>query len=361
MTKKRRYSGQQKQPENSKKKNEKRTKNVSKGDGAGDNNNSPDHLSSTLSSALASCNSVLYGDILKDLHNPSDCDKMPKINENVDEPNDPEQNPPVSAMQTMSTTPQTNPPPWVELIVKTMSAIEAKITDLDKKISVVDEQVKKLDRVEKKMNTFDKKISDITSNLNRGFEETGRLIEELQSRSDGMEFGLDKLEEALSKVQLENKRLKDEMVDLKSRSMRDNLLFSNIPETTNETPRDTEKILRDFLKNTVKMDVNIVDNIQFDRVHRIGGSRSPRVIVAKFNQFQQRQLVREQSKNLRGTNFYINEQYPPEIVAERKELSRIMKRKREEGHNVRLVYNKLYVDNRLYRPDSDAQRNNAAK
>ena len=83
MTKKRRYSGQQKQPENSKKKNEKGTKNVSKGDGAGDNNNSPDHLSSTLSSALASCNSVLYGDILKDLHNPSDCDKMPKINEKL--------------------------------------------------------------------------------------------------------------------------------------------------------------------------------------------------------------------------------------------------------------------------------------
>ena len=94
MTKKRRYSGQQKQPENSKKKNEKGTKNESKGDDA----DSPDHLSSTLSSALASCNSVLYGDILKDLYNPSDCDKMPKINENVDEPNDPEQNPPVSAM-----------------------------------------------------------------------------------------------------------------------------------------------------------------------------------------------------------------------------------------------------------------------
>ena len=113
MTKKRRYSGQQKQPENNKQEKEKgHKKNVNKGDGAGNTKNSPDHLSSTLSSALASCNSVLYGDILKDLYNPSDCDKMPKINENVDEPNDPEQNPPVSAMQTMSTTPQTNPPPW---------------------------------------------------------------------------------------------------------------------------------------------------------------------------------------------------------------------------------------------------------
>ena len=74
------------------------------------------------------------------------------------------------------------------------------------------------------MNTSDKNINDITSNLNRGFVETCKLIEELQSRSNGMGFGLDKLK-ALRKVQLENKRLKDEMIDLESRSMADNLLY----------------------------------------------------------------------------------------------------------------------------------------
>ena len=69
MTKKRRYNGQQKQPENNKQKKKKATKKVNKGDGAGNTNNSPDHMSNTLSSVLASCNSVLYGDILKYLYN----------------------------------------------------------------------------------------------------------------------------------------------------------------------------------------------------------------------------------------------------------------------------------------------------
>ena len=157
-------------------------------------------------------------------------------------------------------------------------------------------------------------------------------------------------------VETENKKLKDDVVDLKSRSMRDNLLFSNIPETQNETSKDTEHILRQFLKTDLRMEETQINSVKFDRVHRIAGSRTPRVIVAKFNEYQQRQLVRGMSKNLRGTNFYINEQYPPEVVSERKELIRIMKRKREEGHEVRLVYNKLYVDNRLYRPNANPPR-----
>ena len=66
-------------------------KNVNKGDGADNTNNSLDHLSSALSSALASCNSVLNVDVLKDLNNslsnfPSD--KLPKMNENNDEQSD---------------------------------------------------------------------------------------------------------------------------------------------------------------------------------------------------------------------------------------------------------------------------------
>lgn len=48
-------------------------------------------MSNTLSSVLASCNSVLYGDILKYLYNSKSnfpTDKRPKMNENVDESSD---------------------------------------------------------------------------------------------------------------------------------------------------------------------------------------------------------------------------------------------------------------------------------
>lgn len=77
------------------------------------------------------------------------------------------------------------------------------------------------------------------------------------------------------------------MLYLESRSMMDNLLYLKIPETTDKSPGVTEKnpaIL--FVKITLKMDVNIFENIKFDRVQRISRSRVSRVIVAKFNKFQ---------------------------------------------------------------------------
>ena len=90
--------------------------------------------------------------------------------------------------------------------------------------------------------------------------------------------------------------------------------------------------------------------MKFDRVHRIAGQEKPRAIVAKFHEFKQRQDVKMRSKELKGTRFYINEQFPPEVHEQRKELLRVMKSKRDQGHRVRLVYNKLYIDNVLYKP-----------
>jgi hypothetical protein len=85
-------------------------------------------------------------------------------------------------------------------------------------------------------------------------DETNKLISDLQDKSKGLEFGMGKLEESLRAVETENKKLKDDTVDLKFRSMRNNLLFSNIPERRNETPVETERVLRDFMEKNLKMD-----------------------------------------------------------------------------------------------------------
>ena len=66
--------------------------------------------------------------------------------------------------------------------------------------------------------------------------------------------------------------------------------------------------------------------------------------------FKQHQNVKGKSRALKGTNYYINEQFPPEINSERNELVKVMKEKRQQGHKTRLVYNKLYVDDILYKP-----------
>lgn len=70
--------------------------------------------------------------------------------------------------------------------------------------------------------------------------------------------------------------------------MRDNLIFSGIDEVTDETP-DKKELLRRFLKEKLRMTSEMIDAIRFDRVHRMGGQGRPRMTVAKFNDFKQRQ------------------------------------------------------------------------
>lgn len=56
---------------------------------------------------------------------------------------------------------------------------------------------------------------------------------------------------------------------MKARSMRDNLIFTKIPEVDNETNEQTERSLRRF--NTEKLNLNQerVKLIEFERVHGI--------------------------------------------------------------------------------------------
>ena len=66
-------------------------------------------------------------------------------------------------------------------------------------------------------------------------------------------------------------------------------------------------------------------------------------LCRKFCDFKQRQNVRGKSRALKGTNYYNKEQFPPEINSESKELVKVMKEKRQQGHKTRLVYRCHYT------------------
>ena len=81
-----------------------------------------------------------------------------------------------------------------------------------------------------------------------------------------------------------NHELREEIHRLQTRSMKDNLLFSGLPETPSpdghEDVQQTEIIISDFIKN--KLQIN--ENIPLQVAHRFKRGRDgrPRSIVAKF-------------------------------------------------------------------------------
>lgn len=78
----------------------------------------------------------------------------------------------------------------------------------------------------------------------------------------------------------------------------------------------------------MKLAQNIVDDMKFERVHRIGANTDRnrcRNIVAKFSLFKERELVRKQWKPLQGSDYYVREQFPKEVNDKRRQLLPRMK------------------------------------
>ena len=107
--------------------------------------------------------------------------------------------------------------------------------------------------------------------------------------------------------------------------------------------------------------LSITDDITFDRVHRVGpaSAKKPRPIVAKFHYHKQREQIRQKGYAERDTlkllDLGVGVQLPKEIRETRKLLYPVMKREEKRGKTVRLVSDRLYINNVLYNPDNDPE------
>ncbi|KAJ8408800.1 hypothetical protein AAFF_G00246180 [Aldrovandia affinis] len=107
--------------------------------------------------------------------------------------------------------------------------------------------------------------------------------------------------------------------------MRDNLIFKGIPEKKDENP---EAVIRNFMQKEMKMTSEQVNKISVARAHRMGRKNEqnnyPRVIVAKFDFFKQKEEIKLKSKELKGSKFYLSDQFPKEILDRRRKLYPIL-------------------------------------
>ena len=141
--------------------------------------------------------------------------------------------------------------------------------------------------------------------------------------------------------------LREQMLVQEARSMRDNLKFYNIPESQDE---ECEETVRKFLSKEMKISVNDLNKIKFDRIHRTGQYRRDqnRVIVAKFNPCEGRQIVFNHVKNLdRSKNYGISEQLPRELAERKKQLIPAYKQAKREKRNAKWSMDKLVVDGQV--------------
>jgi hypothetical protein len=111
-------------------------------------------------------------------------------------------------------------------------------------------------------------------------------------------------------------------------------------------------IVLEFCENVMKIE-NAKTNIKIEKAYRLGrkkdGATRPRPIVVKFGSYVEREMVRNLSKRLKGTNFGISPHYPPEVLEKRKKLIPVMLKERQENKKAYIVGDKLFVNGTLWK------------
>lgn len=196
---------------------------------------------------------------------------------------------------------------------------DSKIDNLAKTLDKVFQKLNKLDQIESRISNFETSIKSVTAEVHdlkakmveieknvvftsEKFGEREKTSKELvteMKKSKKINENLEKenkeIKEQLTSITNNLKTLKDQHLDLQSRSMRDNLIFTGIDEQREESADMCEQMLNKFIEEKL----GITDEISFHRVHRMGRKQTNknRPIVAKFVNFKDREKVHIKTKN----------------------------------------------------------------
>ena len=194
-------------------------------------------------------------------------------------------------------------------------------------------------------------ISDIKESITY----TSTEVETLKTENENLKHSLSYYENRTERLERVVEEMQEKLVDVTTRSMRDNLIFHHIPEDKDETNEHTRQKIVKFMKESLK--IREADTISMDRVHRMGKKlpSKDRPIVVKFNPYRGKEVVLQNVKNLKGTNYRVQEQFPPEVEEKRRDLLAIARQKKEtaekqgQGINYRLRGDKLWLNGELYK------------
>jgi len=311
--------------------------------GRGSSGESPNELD--VSDVISQANRTLYDEQDSIFEVPSDYQTTDTDNLNPDNTETPESR---HALDEMASN-ESNTPARTTNAQYSNNDIMTCLKSIEGKINKMEIRLVALETVEKKVNDFDKELKKLWVYIEDKNARSVERIERVEEKTESTDFAIGVTNDKVIQLEKEKNSLRDEVTYLQSQSMRNNLVFSNIPHengVSREEPEVTEKVLRKFLHEKMKIAQDLVDRMSFERVHRMNGGDPdrPKQLIAKFTLFKDRELVRKQWKTLLDTNFYVNEQFPREIVDKRKKLQPRAKAAREEGKKAWLSYDTLYID-----------------
>jgi hypothetical protein len=127
--------------------------------------------------------------------------------------------------------------------------------------------------------------------------------------------------------------------DLEGRSRRNNLLFYGLEKGEGETQQDLEDKLTDLFTDKLEL----ADDIEMDRVHRVS-SKPNSPVIARCTFYKDKVQILKAKKKLMGSNIFVGEDFSRGVREVRKKLSKFLKEKKDAGQRATMVFDHLLVE-----------------
>ena len=142
-------------------------------------------------------------------------------------------------------------------------------------------------------------------------------------------------------------------IKLEAYTRRENVRIFNVGEEEDE---NTEELVRSIFVANLKIPADKVNDIRFERVHRISTNNSslrapsyPKPIIARFSHYQDKEYVRSFYKNLKGTNIGFSDDFPKEIEEIHRKLYPVLKKAKQDKQKAFFNFDKLIINGQIYR------------
>lgn len=203
--------------------------------------------------------------------------------------------------------------------------------------------LKRITEIQEKQNSSEANCLIVQNRLSE-IEKKLECVDETSNR-------LARLESAFTGRDDEMYNLSRQVDDLENRGRKNNLIIRGIQEEPLESEDTLAKIVVDHVFGA-KLNVKI-DSIE--RIHRIGRKfpRGNRPVIVKLADFRDKVTILKNCVKLKGTAYSINEDFSKRINEIRKNLWSSATEEKRQGSKVKLIYDKLKVNDTMYAWDEN--------
>ena len=219
------------------------------------------------------------------------------------------------------------------------------VTRIDKKVSKMSGR---LNSLEMRMGLFESEVRSVkveNASLHSKVENNAAKLETLDSNLQRAKADLNVQKARNNDLEQNVKSLLEKQLALETYIRRENLLFHGVPVAPDEKCSD---LIRQILKQKMKLPAEKVNTIKFQRCHRNGGKGSTPPIICRFALYLDREYVWNKRFNLKGSGIFLTEHFAPEIEERRRPLYPIFKEAKKNKMKASMKYDKVVIDGTSY-------------